>query len=102
MFCFFNYVTSDAKKIKEVYSLDKICESNIDCSKNELCDSLIGICICSNGFQLDDTKKFCVPTMETIELGLNNSSYDVDEVNNANTEQQQEQLQLDTLKKVNR
>jgi len=102
MFCFFNYCTSDAKEIKEVYSLDKICKSNIDCSENELCDSLIGICICSNGFQLDDTKKFCSPIMGTMELGLNNSSYNVDEVNNVNLDQQQEQLQLDTLKKVKR
>lgn len=82
--------------------MDKICESNIDCSENEFCDSSIGICICINGFQLDDTKKFCLPIMATMDLGINNSSYNVDKINNVNVEQHQEQLPLDLLKKVNR
>lgn len=83
-----------------MYSLDKICESNNgDCTDNEICDLDIGICICSYGFQLDETKKFCISNTGTIGLGLNISGYDIDEVNNVNPEQQQ---QLDTFKKVNR
>lgn len=79
--------------------MDKICESNNDCSDNEFCDPEIGICVCSNGFQLDDTKKFCLPSTVNMGLRLNTSHYDLDEVNNAILEQQQQQL--DPFKKVN-
>lgn len=86
-----------------MYSLDKICESNNgDCTDNEVCDLDIGICVCSNGFQLDETKKFCLSNTGTMGLGLNVSGYDIDEVNNVIPEQQQQQQQLDTFKKVNR
>jgi len=80
--------------------LDKICESNNECADNEFCDFKIGICLCANGFQLDDTKKFCLSNTGTVGIGLNISGYDVDEVNNVIPEQQQQQ-QLDTFKKVN-
>lgn len=79
-----------------MYSLDKICESNNDCSDSEVCDSSIGICVCSNGFQLDDTKKFCLPNTGSMGSGFNISSYDTDEISNINQQQQQ----LDTTKKV--
>lgn len=91
------YNISDVKEDK-VYSLDKICESNIDCTDNEYCDSQIGICVCSNGFQLDNTKKFCLPNAGNMGLGLNISGYDMDVANNIIPEQQQ---QMDNLKKVN-
>lgn len=78
--------------------MDKICESNNDCTENENCDSQIGICICSNGFQLDNTKKFCLSNTGNMELGLNISSYDLDDANVVIPEQQQ----MDNLKKVNR
>lgn len=82
--------------------MDKICESNNDCTENEFCDSEIGICICANGFQLDNSKQYCLSTTGSMGLGLNNSGYDTDEVNNITPEQlqQQQQPQLDTLKKV--
>lgn len=81
--------------------MDKICESNNDCTDNEFCHTQIGICVCVNGFQLDETKKFCLPNTGNMGLlGLGNiSSYDVDELNNAIPDQQQ-QLQMDTFKKV--
>lgn len=87
-------------KVDKIYSLDKICESNNDCSDNEICDSPIGICVCSDGFQLDDSKKFCVSNADSVGLGVNSSGYDVDEVSNAIPEQQQEQQPLETTKKV--
>lgn len=81
--------------------MDKICESNNDCTDNEICDSQIGICVCVNGYQLDDTKKFCLSTGNMGLLGLNISGYDVDESNNGiPDQQQQQQLQIDTFKKV--
>jgi len=95
-----NYNCSDAKE-ENVLSLDKICESNTDCSDNEFCDTPIGICVCSNGFQLDDTKKICVSNTANMGLGLNISGYDLDEVTNVIPDQQ-EQQQLETFKKVNR
>lgn len=76
--------------------MDKVCESNNDCTDNEFCDSQIGICVCSNGFQLDDTKKFCLSNTGILGLGLNISGYDIDEVNNVIPEQQQ----FNTFKKV--
>lgn len=79
-----------------MYSLDKICELNNDCAENEFCDTQIGICACSNGFQLDDTKKFCMPTTSNVGLGLNMSGYDIDEINNIIPDQQQS----DSYKKV--
>lgn len=75
--------------------MDKICESNRDCSENELCDSQISICVCSNGYQMDNSKKFCLPSTDNI--GLNITTYDADEVTNVIPDQQ---LQLDTFKKV--
>lgn len=75
--------------------MDKICESNNDCMDNEFCDPQIEICVCSNGLQFDDTKKFCSSSTGTV--GLNISSYDLEEVNNVIPEQQQ----LDTHKEVN-
>lgn len=91
---------SDDVKEDKVYSLDKICESNNECADNEFCDFEIGICLCSNGFQLDDTKKICLSNTGTVGIGLNVSGYDVDEVNNVIPEQQQQQQQLDTFKKI--
>lgn len=83
--------------------MDKICESNNDCGDNEYCDPQIGICICSNGFQLDETKKFCLSISGNIGLGLNTSGYDMDEMVNPVPEQQQQlQQQTETFKKVNR
>jgi len=84
-----------------VYPLEKICEVNNDCTDNELCDTQIGICVCSDGYQLDDTKKFCYLNAGNVGLGSNTSGYDVDDVNNVIPEQQQQQ-QFDSLKKVNR
>lgn len=78
--------------------MDKICESNNDCADNENCDPLIGICVCSNGFQLDNSKKFCLSIVSNVGLGLNISSYDIDDVNNIIPEQQQ----IDNFKKVNK
>lgn len=83
--------------------MDKICESNNDCTENEFCDSEIGICICANGFQLDNSKQYCLSTTGSMGSGLNSSGYDIiDEVNNISPEQLQQlqQPQLDTLKKV--
>lgn len=71
---------------------------NNDCTDNELCDPQIGVCVCSEGYQLDDTKKFCYSNTGNLGLGSNTSGYDVDELNNVITEQQQ---QFDSLKKVN-
>ncbi|XP_026816295.1 dyslexia-associated protein KIAA0319-like protein isoform X1 [Rhopalosiphum maidis] len=88
---------SEPEDAKVVYSLDKICEVNNDCSDNELCDPQIGICVCSEGYQLDDTKKFCYSNTGNLGLGSNISGYDVDDVNNAIPEQQQP---FDSLKKV--
>jgi len=82
-----------------VYPLEKICEVNNDCTDNELCDPQIGICVCSEGYQLDDTKKFCYSNTGNLGLGSNTSGYDVDDVNNVIPEQQQ---QFDSLKKVNK
>lgn len=97
-----SFDTSDTKEDK-IFSLDKICESNNDCRDNEYCDPQIGICICSNGFQLDDTKKFCLSMSGNIGLGLNTSGYDIDEVGNPVSDRQQQlQQQIDTFKKVNR
>jgi len=79
-----------------VYPLEKICEVNNDCTDNELCDLQIGICVCSEGYQLDDTKKFCYSNSGNLGLGSNTSGYDVDDVNNVVPEQQQ----FDSLKKV--
>lgn len=93
----YNNYFRDSKEEK-VYSLDKICESNNDCTDNEICDSQIGICVCVDGYQLDDTKKFCSSNTGNIGLlGLNISGYDVDESNNGIPDQQ---LQIDTFKKV--
>lgn len=72
---------------------------NNDCSDNEICDLQIGICVCSEGYQLDDTKKFCYSNTGNMGLGSNISGYDIDDVNNVISEQQQ---QFDSSKKVNR
>lgn len=94
-----NVLYYNFRDIKEdkVYSMDKICESNSDCSENEFCDSEIGICVCSNGFQLDNSKKFCLPNTDN--NGLNISGYDINEVTNVIPDQQ---IQLDTFKKVSK
>lgn len=83
-----------------VYPLEKICEVNNDCTDNELCDPQIGICVCSEGYQLDDTKKFCYSNTGNLGLESNTSGYDVDDVNNVIPEQQQQLF--DSLKKVNK
>jgi hypothetical protein len=84
--------------------LDKICESNNDCTENEFCDSVIGICICANGFQLDNSKQYCLSTTGNMASVLNNSGYDITDVANYISSEQPQQLQqsqLDTFKKVN-
>jgi len=70
---------------------------NNDCTDNELCDPQIGVCVCSEGYQLDDTKKFCYSNTGNLGLGSNTSGYDFEDVNNVIPEQQQ----FDSLKKVN-
>ncbi|XP_025410530.1 dyslexia-associated protein KIAA0319-like protein isoform X2 [Sipha flava] len=98
-----NSLESNDSKEDKIYSLDKICESNNDCTENEFCDSVIGICICANGFQLDNSKQYCLSTTGNMASVLNNSGYDITDVANYISSEQPQQLQqsqLDTFKKV--
>ncbi|XP_050549172.1 dyslexia-associated protein KIAA0319-like protein [Daktulosphaira vitifoliae] len=74
-----NSLYQDGDKEEKIFSLDKLCDKSTDCSENESCDPQIDICICSIGYQLDESKKFCIPMNSNI--GLNNTGFIIDGVN---------------------